>query len=180
MGRMNPCETSGGGFHAQLLVVYLQGMGGGRSKEMHLCGSELALILPGFYVHACCFRRGTSAQGSGDQQKQVSAGGCVRHDCLILEAPLVDSVDHQTTNLEGAGYSACSWVKMGSSLSTLQYSHEMYRWRFRLALESPLVVPELDEPKSIRGSWCCSNRLQYHHREGDELPNQGVEVQRLA
>lgn len=181
MGRTNPCEKSGSGAHAQLLVAYLRGMGGGRPRGMHLCGNELALTLTGIYVHACCFRWGTSAQGSGDQQKQVSAGGYVRCGRPMKEAPLVDSACHQMTYLEGPGAPPCSLVKMrdrssGSSPLALQYFDEMRRWCDHLAPENPSAERGLDGPKSIRGFWCCSSRPQGHHREGDEPPNPGPMV----
>ena len=181
---MNPCEKSGSGAHAQLLVAYLQGMGGERLRGMHLCGSELALILAEIYVHACCFRRGTNAQGSGDQQKQVSAGGYVRCGRPMTEAPLVDSACHQMTYLEGAGAPPCSLVKMrdrssGSLLLALQCFEEIRRWYVHLAPENPSAERGLDGPKSIRGFWCCSSRPQDHHCEGDEPPNPGAVVPQL-
>ena len=108
---MNPCETSENGVHVRLLAAYLQGVGDRRWKGMHLGGSAPALALPEIYVHACCFQQGTSAQGSGDQQKQVFEGGYVRHGCLMSELLLADSADHQTTCLEGAMALSCSWVK---------------------------------------------------------------------
>ena len=178
---MNPCETSGNGAHGQFLVVYLQGMGDGHAKGRHPCGSAIALVLPEIYVHAYCFRRGTSAQGSGDQQKLVSGGGCVRHDYLISKHPLVDSAGRQTTYLEDPGAPSCSWAEIcvrssGSLASPLQRSGEMWNLRAHSVPESFFAGRELVDPKWTRGFWCCSNRRQNHRYEGYGPPNQGVMV----
>ena len=107
MGSVNPSETGGNGAHALVLPAYLQGTGDGHLKGMRHGGSVLAPVLPEIYVRACCSLQATNAQGSGDQQKEVSAGGCVRRDCSVLESPLVGSAYLRTTCLQGPGALSC-------------------------------------------------------------------------
>ena len=105
---MNRGETGGIGVHAQLLAVYFQGMGDGHLKGMHLYGSALCLVLPEIYVGVCCSQQMTSAQGSGDQQKQVSAGGYALRGCLVSGPLLVDNAYHRMTGLQEVGALSCS------------------------------------------------------------------------
>jgi len=185
MGRMNPCEMGGSGAHAQPPDACLRGTEAGHLEGMHLGGSALAPILPESYVHACYFRQTTNAQESGDQQKAVSAGGYVRHGCLVLEPLLVDSVYLQMTDLQGAGTLSCSGLGghdrcSGSSPSTLQCSGEMYHWRLRSVLERHFGGQGPVGPKWIRGFWCCSNKFRSRHYEGNESPNQVARIPQLV